>query len=178
MYKYRRTIMWVGLLLIIVLTVLSIYGAFIGAGRAQQFFNQPQLAVYWTVLAILLIAGIAAFLLPVCPDDAVALLCCITTGLFSRAAESSRGRGTFCAHCDTGAYRLVCGPAHGPLALQGSGSRSHRDDYLVGGIDRDSSDGVSADAGIRLHGVEESEMGAGGDVMCRGTDCAHRWSGS
>jgi len=53
--------MWVGLVLIIVLTVLSIYGAFIGAERAQQFFNQPPLVVYWTALAILLIVGIAAF---------------------------------------------------------------------------------------------------------------------
>ena len=59
--KYRRTIMWLALLLIIVLTVLSIYGAFIGAERAQQFFNRPPLVVYWTALAILLIAGIAAF---------------------------------------------------------------------------------------------------------------------
>jgi hypothetical protein len=53
--------MWLALLLIIVLTVLSIYGAFIGAERAQQFFNQPPLVVYWTALATLLIAGIAAF---------------------------------------------------------------------------------------------------------------------
>ena len=53
--------MWLALLLIIVLTVLSIYGAFIGAERAQRFFNQPPLVVYWTALAILLIAGFAAF---------------------------------------------------------------------------------------------------------------------
>ena len=53
--------MWVGLLLIIVLTVLSIYGAFIGAERAKQLFNQPPLVVYWTALATLLIVGIAAF---------------------------------------------------------------------------------------------------------------------
>ena len=61
MQKYRRTIMWLGLVLIIVLTFLSIYGAFIGAERAQQFFNQPPLVVYWTALAILLVVGIAAF---------------------------------------------------------------------------------------------------------------------
>jgi len=53
--------MWVGLLLIIVLIALSIYGAFIGAERAQQLFNQPPLVVYWTALALLLIIGIAAF---------------------------------------------------------------------------------------------------------------------
>ena len=61
MQKYRRTIMWVGLVLIIVLIVLSIYGAFIGAERAERLFNQPPLVVYWTALAILLIIGIAAF---------------------------------------------------------------------------------------------------------------------
>ena len=61
MHKYRRTIMWVGLVLIIVLIVLSIYGAFIGPERAEQFFNQPPLAVYWTAMATLLIIGIAAF---------------------------------------------------------------------------------------------------------------------
>jgi len=61
MHKYRRTIMWLGLLLIIVLIALSIYGAFIGAERAQQLFNQPPLVVYWTALAILLVIGISAF---------------------------------------------------------------------------------------------------------------------
>jgi len=61
MQKYRRTIMWVGLLLIIVLIALSIYGAFIGTERAEQLFNQPPLVVYWTALAMLLIIGIAAF---------------------------------------------------------------------------------------------------------------------
>jgi hypothetical protein len=61
MHKYRRTIIWLGLVLIIVLIVLSIYGAFIGAERAEQFFNQPPAVVYWTALAILLIVGIAAF---------------------------------------------------------------------------------------------------------------------
>jgi len=53
--------MWLALVLIIVLTVLSIYGAFIGAERAQQFFNRPPLVVYWTAMAILLVIGIAAF---------------------------------------------------------------------------------------------------------------------
>jgi hypothetical protein len=61
MFKYRRTIMWLALVFIIVLAILSIYGAFIGAEQAQQFFNQPPLVVYWMALAILLIVGIAAF---------------------------------------------------------------------------------------------------------------------
>jgi cytochrome c biogenesis protein ResB len=61
MQQYRRTILWLGLALIIVLTVLSIYGAFIGAERAEQFFNKPPLVVYWTALVVLLVVGIAAF---------------------------------------------------------------------------------------------------------------------
>jgi hypothetical protein len=61
MQKYKRTIMWVGLALIIILAVLSIYGAFIGAKRAEQFFNQPPLMAYWIALAMLLIIGIATF---------------------------------------------------------------------------------------------------------------------
>ena len=61
MQQYRRTILWLGLVLIIVLTVLSIYGAFIGAERAEQFFNKPPLVVYWTALAVLLVVGIVAF---------------------------------------------------------------------------------------------------------------------
>lgn len=61
MQNYRRTIIWLGLVLIIVLIVLSIYGAFIGAEQAEQFFNRPPLVVYWTALAILLIVGITAF---------------------------------------------------------------------------------------------------------------------
>lgn len=53
--------MWLALVLIILLAVLSIYGAFIGAERAERFFNQPPLAVFWTAFLILLIAGLAAF---------------------------------------------------------------------------------------------------------------------
>jgi hypothetical protein len=61
MQKYRRIILWVGLVLIVILIVLSIYGAFIGPERAEQFFNRHPLAVYWMALAMLLIIGIAAF---------------------------------------------------------------------------------------------------------------------
>jgi hypothetical protein len=40
---------------------LSIYGAFLGAGRAKGFFNSIPLGVYWLALAGLLIIAIAAF---------------------------------------------------------------------------------------------------------------------
>ncbi len=61
MKTFRRILMWLALVLIIVLTVLSIYGAFIGAGRAQGFFNSAPSVVYWIVLGVAIIAGLVAF---------------------------------------------------------------------------------------------------------------------
>ena len=61
MNKFRRKVMWAALALIILLTVFSIYGAFIGAARAEQFFNRIPLAVYWLAFAILLIVAINVF---------------------------------------------------------------------------------------------------------------------
>lgn len=54
----KRIILWTTLVLIIVLTGLSIYGAFIGAERAQVFFNSAPSALYWIVfLGTLISAG-------------------------------------------------------------------------------------------------------------------------
>lgn len=53
--------MWIGLALIILLIFLSIYGAFLGAQRAEEFFNRLPLAVYWVTLAIVLIIALIAF---------------------------------------------------------------------------------------------------------------------
>ncbi|MHC4681862.1 MAG: cytochrome c biogenesis protein ResB [Planctomycetota bacterium] len=61
MNKFRRVILWAALAAIIALTVLSIYGAFIGADRAQAFFNRVPLAVYWVFFAVLLAVAIAVF---------------------------------------------------------------------------------------------------------------------
>ena len=61
MGRFRREIMWAALVLIIVLTAMSIYGAFIGADRAQMFFNGTVSAVFWTLFALALIAGLVAF---------------------------------------------------------------------------------------------------------------------
>ena len=61
MNKFRREIMWAALVLIIVLTAMSIYGAFIGADRAQMFFNSTPSAVFWALFALTLIAGFVAF---------------------------------------------------------------------------------------------------------------------
>ena len=61
MNKFRREVMWAALVLIILLTLFSIYGAFIGAARAEQFFNRVPLAVYWAAFAILLILAMNIF---------------------------------------------------------------------------------------------------------------------
>jgi hypothetical protein len=57
----KRAVLWAALLAIVLLTLLSIYGAFLGAERAQAFFNSLPLAFYWFVLAGLLLAGIIIF---------------------------------------------------------------------------------------------------------------------
>ncbi len=57
----RRAALWAGLLLILLLISLSIYGAFIGSESAKEFFNSIPLSVYWLAFAILLISAIAQF---------------------------------------------------------------------------------------------------------------------
>ncbi len=61
MTKWRRFLLWATLLLLVALTLFSIYGAFIGAQRAQAFFGSVPLAVYWFGLVLLLMAGFQAF---------------------------------------------------------------------------------------------------------------------
>ena len=61
MNKFRREIMWAALVLIILLTAMSIYGAFIGADRAQMFFNSTPSALFWAILGLALIGGLIAF---------------------------------------------------------------------------------------------------------------------
>ncbi len=61
MNKLRRSILWAALIIIILLIFFSIYGAFLGSERAQNFFNSPALVVYWFVLGLMLITGITIF---------------------------------------------------------------------------------------------------------------------
>ncbi|MGD8786035.1 MAG: cytochrome c biogenesis protein ResB [Phycisphaerales bacterium] len=61
MKRYRRTVMWFGLVVIMALVFLSIYGAFVGSERAQRFFNTIPLTVYWFVFILLLAAGFTVF---------------------------------------------------------------------------------------------------------------------
>lgn len=53
--------MWIGLVLIIVLLLLSVYGAFIGAERAKSFFNSLPVVVYWGIFGLALVVGLVAF---------------------------------------------------------------------------------------------------------------------
>jgi hypothetical protein len=50
-----------GLGCVAVLCILSVFGAFWGAEKAQAFFNSIPLAVFWAILLFLLIAAIIAF---------------------------------------------------------------------------------------------------------------------
>jgi len=61
MTRFRRAVLWAVLAAIVLLTGLSIYGAFIGADRAQAFFTSVPLAVYWFAAVALLVVGIALF---------------------------------------------------------------------------------------------------------------------
>lgn len=53
--------MWAGLTLIVALIFLSMYGAFLGAERAQNLFNTLPAAVYWPAFIIILAAGFVVF---------------------------------------------------------------------------------------------------------------------
>jgi len=61
MNRFKRSILWAALIIIVLLTGFSIYGAFLGADRAQAFFNSLPVVVYWFALAALLIAGTLLF---------------------------------------------------------------------------------------------------------------------
>jgi hypothetical protein len=53
--------MWAVMALILLLFVLSVYGAFIGPQRARDFFNSIPLVIYWIAFILLLAIGIIAF---------------------------------------------------------------------------------------------------------------------
>ena len=61
MNRLKRAVLWAALIAIVLLVVLSIYGAFLGAERARTFFNSLPLTVYWFALMALLMAGFSAF---------------------------------------------------------------------------------------------------------------------
>jgi ResB-like family len=57
----KRLVVWVGLLLIVALTVLSIVGAFLGTERAKELFNSPALVFFWVAITVLLTGGMLVF---------------------------------------------------------------------------------------------------------------------
>ncbi len=57
----KRLLSWANLILLLLLTAFSIYGAFIGADKAKAFFNSVPLAVYWIAFLILLGLAILIF---------------------------------------------------------------------------------------------------------------------
>jgi hypothetical protein len=59
--KIRRTILWLAMVIIVLLFCFSVYGAFIGAERAKEFFNSIPLAIYWFSFILLLTVGILIF---------------------------------------------------------------------------------------------------------------------
>jgi hypothetical protein len=61
MSRLRQAVMWVGLLFIILLILLSIFGAFIGPQRAKELFNTVPLTSYWLFFAALLFVAIVIF---------------------------------------------------------------------------------------------------------------------
>ena len=61
MKRLRRTVLWGAMISIVFLILFSIYGAFIGAERAQSFFNGIPLTLYWVVFILLLTLGIGLF---------------------------------------------------------------------------------------------------------------------
>jgi hypothetical protein len=54
-------LMWVALALVVLLIILSIYGAFLGPYQAKSFFNSPVLSAYWLILTALLAAAFVIF---------------------------------------------------------------------------------------------------------------------
>ncbi|MFA5784505.1 MAG: cytochrome c biogenesis protein ResB [Phycisphaerae bacterium] len=57
----KRAVMWLGLMLIITLTVLSVYGTFVGAEHARILFNTPAMQIFWILLTITLVMSLIIF---------------------------------------------------------------------------------------------------------------------
>ncbi len=58
MAEVRQIRMWTVLILISLLILFSVYGAFIGTDHARPFFNSIPLSIYWITFGIVLAMGI------------------------------------------------------------------------------------------------------------------------
>ena len=83
--------MWAALVLIILLTAMSVYGAFIGADRAKMFFNSIPSVVFWVLLALALIAGLVAFRRLICVPGLLLMHAGCILVLIGAALGSERG---------------------------------------------------------------------------------------
>ena len=61
MKAYKQKLYLGGLALILAMVILSVYGACLGAERAAIFFNSPAMLVFWSLLILVLIAGMVVF---------------------------------------------------------------------------------------------------------------------
>jgi hypothetical protein len=59
--KFGRAVMWIALVTVVLLIILSIYGAFLGPYQAKNFFNSPALSAYWLALMALLTTAFVIF---------------------------------------------------------------------------------------------------------------------
>jgi hypothetical protein len=59
--NFRFVLMWAATAITVLLIILSIYGAFLGAHVARALFNSPILSVYWLVLTAFLVAAFVVF---------------------------------------------------------------------------------------------------------------------
>jgi cytochrome c biogenesis protein ResB len=57
----KKILMLLALAFLVLLVILSIYSTFIGAEKAQQFFNTLPLTVYWIAFTVLMFVAIANF---------------------------------------------------------------------------------------------------------------------
>ncbi|MHC5082843.1 MAG: cytochrome c biogenesis protein ResB [Planctomycetota bacterium] len=58
---FRKICMTISLMAMLFWTVMSIYGAFLGAEKAKSFFNAPAMIVFWSILLILMLLGFGAY---------------------------------------------------------------------------------------------------------------------
>jgi hypothetical protein len=63
--KFGFAVMWAVLAMVILLIILSVYGAFLGSCRAKSFFNSPALSAYWLALMALLMAAFVIYRRPI-----------------------------------------------------------------------------------------------------------------
>ncbi|MBN1817551.1 MAG: cytochrome c biogenesis protein ResB [Sedimentisphaerales bacterium] len=61
MGQFRRLVLWISLSLIALLFIFSVYGAFLNAAPAREFFNSLPLTVYWSAFIVFLLIGIVVF---------------------------------------------------------------------------------------------------------------------